>query len=153
MLIEDTFRKLNPMKMHGLVKALAEQLDDKQYGKLAFDERVSLLVDREWSDRQNRRLQAAKLREQACIEDLDYRAKRGLDRRHITRVATCKWIAEHENVIICGPTGIGKKPAVSLMHRAARSAVACALRTVFEVSERDPHPSSVRPRKRRGPFL
>ena len=112
MLIEDTFRKLNHMKMYGLVKALEEQLGDKQYRKLGFDDRVSMLVDREWSDRESRRLtrrlQAAKLREQACVEDIDYRAKRGLDRRLVTRLATCQWTADHENVIICGPTGIGK---------------------------------------------
>jgi len=112
MLIEDTFRKLNLMKMHGLVKALEEQLGDKQYRKLAFDERVGLLVDREWSDRESRRLtrrlRAAKLREQACIEDIDYRARRGLDRRLVTRLSSCQWITDTENIIICGPTGIGK---------------------------------------------
>lgn len=112
MLTEDTFRKLNHMKMYGLAKALEEQFADSQYRDLTFDERVGLLIDREWSDRESRRLtrrlQAAKLREQACLEDIDYRTKRGLDRKLIARLATCQWVTEHDNVIICGPTGIGK---------------------------------------------
>lgn len=135
MLIEETYRKLNQMKMYGLVKALEEQFGDKQYKKLAFDERVSLLIDREWSDRENRRLkrrlQAAKLREQACIEDIDYRSRRGVDRRLITRLATCQWVADHENVIICGPTGIGKTYlACALTQKACREGSTALYRRV-----------------------
>ena len=70
------------------------------------------MVDREWTEREQRRLtrrlQTAKLREQACIEDIDYRHPRNLDRSVIQRLATCQWIKRHENLILCGPTGVGK---------------------------------------------
>ena len=126
MLLQETFRKLNQMRMYGLVCALEEQLNDsKNYGKLGFDERVTLLIDREWSDRESRRLtrrlQTAKLREQACIEDLDYTGRRGLDRSLIARLATGQWIAQQQNVIICGATGVGKTyVACALSHKACR---------------------------------
>jgi DNA replication protein DnaC len=71
-----------------------------------------MLVDQEWTDRQTRkltrRLAQAKLRDQACIEDIDYRHRRGLDRKLMTRLSTCQWIHEKQNVILVGATGVGK---------------------------------------------
>lgn len=112
MLREETFNKLSQMRMHGFARALQEQIENDQFDELLFEERVGFLVDREWTDREGRRLtrrlQQAKLREQACIEDIDYRHPRGLNRVLIQHLATCKWIAKNQNVIITGPTGAGK---------------------------------------------
>jgi DNA replication protein DnaC len=112
MLNEQTHKKLMDMKMYGLAAEFERYLDEPGKDKLSFDERLGLMVDREWTERQERklklRLSKAKLREKACIEDIDYRHPRGLDRSIMQRLAACKWIAEHENVIITGPTGVGK---------------------------------------------
>lgn len=113
MLIEQTFEQLQHMKLHGLIHALQEQLDQRDsYGQLDFEERLGMLVDREYRDRENRRLtrrlQQAKLREKACVEDIDYRHPRGLDKSVLRRLSQPEWIAKHQNVIITGPTGVGK---------------------------------------------
>jgi len=113
MVIQETFEKLQDMKMHEFARAFQEQLEGDGFGELGFDERVSFLVDREWSDRESRRLsrrlQQAKLREpSACIEDIDYRHPRGLERATIRRLAEEEWISKHRNVVITGPTGTGK---------------------------------------------
>lgn len=100
------------MKLYGLAHALEQQMESSSFEKLAFDERVGMLIDQEWTDRQTRkltrRLAQAKLRDQACLEDIDYRHRRGLDRKLIARLSTCKWITESQNVILFGPTGVGK---------------------------------------------
>lgn len=112
MLNEQTFTKLNQMKLYGLAHALEQQMESSSFDKLTFEERVGMLVDQEWTDRQTRkltrRLAQAKLRDQACIEDIDYRHPRGLDRKLMARLSTCQWIAEHQNVILVGSTGVGK---------------------------------------------
>jgi DNA replication protein DnaC len=126
MLLEETFNKIQDMKMRGFGTALQEQLDaEDQYDELSFEERLGLLVDREWTDRENRRLtrrlQQAKLRELASIEDLDYRHPRGLNRKLMQRLATCRWIDKSQNVIVVGPTGIGKTFILcALAHKACR---------------------------------
>jgi len=87
-------------------------MESKNFDKLSFEERVGMLVDQEWTDRQSRkltrRLAQAKLRDQACLEDIDYRHRRGLDRRLVARLSTCQWIEESQNVILIGATGVGK---------------------------------------------
>lgn len=110
--------------MHGLFQAFREQLDKPEYHELSFEDRVGIMVDREWTERETRRLtrrlQQAKLREQACIEDINYRP-RGLDRNLLQRLATCRWVEAKQNVIITGPTGVGKTfIACSLVHKACR---------------------------------
>ena len=126
MLLEETFNKIQHMRMPGFGRALQEQLDAQdQYDALSFEERLGLLVDREWTDRENRRLtrrlQQAKLRELASIEDLDYRHPRGLNRKLMQRLATCQWIDKSQNVIVVGPTGIGKTFILcALAHKACR---------------------------------
>jgi DNA replication protein DnaC len=111
-LIEQTFDKLSQMKMHGFAAALKDQLDSSEYNELAFEERIGLLVDREWTERESRRLtrrlQQAKLRERASVEDINFRHKRGLDRMLVMRLATCEWVRKSQCIIITGPTGIGK---------------------------------------------
>ncbi len=126
MLLEETFNKIQQMRMPGFSRALQEQLDaEDQYDELSFEERLGLLVDREWTDRETRRLtrrlQQAKLRELASIEDLDYRHPRGLNRKLMQRLATCQWIDKSQNVIVVGPTGIGKTFILcALAHKACR---------------------------------
>lgn len=125
MLNEETFVKLNQMRLHGFATAFREQLESSDHDRLSFDERVGLLVDREWTEREGRRLtrrlQQAKLREQACVEDLDYRPRRGLDRTVMQRLITCRWITKHQNLLILGPTGVGKTfIACALSHKACR---------------------------------
>lgn len=123
MLNEQTHQKLVEMKMYGMLAAFEEFLDQPGKDKLSFEERFGLMVDREFTERQERkltrRLKIAKLREQACIEDIDYRHPRKLDRTVMQRLATCRWVANHENIIITGPTGIGKTwIACALSHKA-----------------------------------
>jgi DNA replication protein DnaC len=112
MLNEETFQKLAAMKLHGLATGFHELLDQKGPDKLTFEEWFGLMVDREWTGRQGRklkaRLQLAKLRFAACMEDIDYRHPRGLDRSVMQRLGSMRWVAEKENVIITGLTGTGK---------------------------------------------
>lgn len=112
MLSEETHQKLAAMRLHGLAAAFDEYLKDRRHDKLSFEERFGLMVDREWAERQQRRLKrrlsSAKLRESACVEDINYRHPRNLDRSVMQRLSTCRWVAEHENVVITGATGLGK---------------------------------------------
>jgi DNA replication protein DnaC len=125
MLNEQTHQKLIAMKMHGMAVAFQQHLDAPAKDTLSFEESFGLMVDREFAERQERRLKirlsSAKLREQACIEDLDYRHPRGLDRSVIQRLSMCRWIPNHDNVIITGQTGNGKTwIACALANQACR---------------------------------
>lgn len=126
MLNAPTLEKLNGMRLIALAAAWEKQQEDVNITDLTFDERLGLLVDAEWLDRQNRRveraLRAAKLRDsQACIEGIEYPAARRLDRAVVKQLATCRWVAEHHNVVITGATGVGKTYiACALTHRAIR---------------------------------
>ena len=113
MLNEPTMDKLKALKLDAMAAAWAEQQKVADMGKLAFDERLGLLVDAECLFRENRRLgrllKEAKLKlGQACIEDIDYPPKRELDKAVIRQLATCRWVHEHQSVTITGPTGVGK---------------------------------------------
>jgi DNA replication protein DnaC len=112
MLDEQTRDKLYVMKLYGLAAAFSEHLEQSDKGDLTFEERFGLMIDREWTVRRERllerRLKSAKLREPACVEDIDYRHPRQLDRSVMQRLATCEWIRSHENVVFIGPTGLGK---------------------------------------------
>ena len=113
MLNHPTLDKLHSLKFIGMANAFAEQLNSTNIEALSFEERLGLLVDRELTVRDDRRmtsrLRRAKLRHPgACLEDVDYRHRRGLDKSLITSLASCQWIKEHLNVLITGPTGIGK---------------------------------------------
>ena len=126
MLNEETHNKLIAMQLHGLAAAFQEYLDQTRSGdELSFDERFGICVDREWTERQQRRLtnrlKTAKLREPGCMENVNYRHPRGLDRSVMQRLATCQWVKEHDAVLITGATGLGKTwLACALAHQACR---------------------------------
>ena len=126
MLHHPTLDKLQTLRLQGMYHALVDQLHLPTITELSFEERLGLLVDREMTERDDRRLrsrlQKAKLRQTACLEDLDYRYPRGLDKAIMTRLATCQWVHEHHNVLLTGPTGIGKTwLACALGHQACRA--------------------------------
>src|SRR5215475_262195 len=125
MLNHPTFEKLHALRLSGMSQALMEQMQMPEITALSFEERLGLLVDRELTERDNRRLttrlRQAKLRQTACIEDIDYRHPRGLEKSLMTRLVTCQWVREHHNVLITGPTGIGKTwLGCELGHKACR---------------------------------
>jgi DNA replication protein DnaC len=113
MMMEPTLENLRALKLNALVAAWLGQRADPAACDLDFDARLALLVEAEMLARDNKRLQKllgdAKLRiPGACIEDLDFSAKRNLDRAQVRQLAVGGWIAEHQNIIATGPTGVGK---------------------------------------------
>jgi DNA replication protein DnaC len=117
--------QLQELKLGGMLQALEEQLRMSDIDQLSFEDRFGLLVERELTERADRRLQyrlqKAKLRQSACIEDLDYRHPRGLDKTLMQQLISGRWLAEHLNVTITGPTGVGKTwLACALGHQACR---------------------------------
>lgn len=126
MLKQPTLDKLNTMKLFAMAEAFESQLGSPEHAELSFEERLGLLVDTEWTHREERklgrRLVAAKLRYPACLEDVDYKAHRGLDRQVVLALATGAWIHGHHNLIVTGPTGTGKSfLACAFAERACRS--------------------------------
>lgn len=112
MLSHPTLEKLQSLKLTGMFKAYTEQMEMPDCEGLSFDERFGLLLDREATERDNRRLKTrlkkAKLRLAASVEDIDYRQPRGLDKSLMLSLASCQWVRNHDNCIITGPTGAGK---------------------------------------------
>ena len=126
MLNHPTLEKLTELRLNGMKEALLEQQSMLDIDELEFEERLGLLVDRELTAREDRRLKTrlrtARLRQQAAIEDLDYRHPRGLDKSLMRDLTSCQWIKRHLNLLITGPTGVGKTwIACALAHKACRS--------------------------------
>ena len=109
MLEQPMIEKLLSMRLQGMADALKAQEQDPGVRELSFAERLSLLVDQQWNWRENqalaRRLKNAKLRHNACIEDIDYRTARGLEKTVIRSLAKdSQWVKAHENLFVLGPT-------------------------------------------------
>ena len=110
MLNQQTIEKLYAMRMRGMADAFTQQQEDPQTTQLSFEERFALLVDRQWSWRQNRalerRLRDARLQGPACMEDIDFRAARGLDKQVVrSLIHDSDWVRRHQHVFLVGPTG------------------------------------------------
>jgi DNA replication protein DnaC len=126
MLSNATIDGLKQLRLHAMAAALAEQNEQAGYSGLGFDERLGLLVDRELTDRSNRRLErhlkTARLRLPATVEDIDFRHPRGLDRARILDLAQARWAGNCRAIVITGPTGTGKTYlACALAHSAIRN--------------------------------
>lgn len=129
MLTNPTIEKLASMKLSGMLKAFREQLETPGAGEMSFEERFGLVVDREKTERENRklaiRLKKAKFRLGATVEDVDYAQNRGLDKGVIRSLSACQWVHEHNNVLIVGSTGVGKSYlAEALAHKACMNGYA-----------------------------
>jgi DNA replication protein DnaC len=122
MLNHPTLDKLRELKLTGMAEAFCEQLQ-KPMPDLDFEARLGFLIEREWYLRDNRRLtrrlQQAKLQQSACVEDIDFKHPRGLNKAVIQEMSRCQWVRQHLNVLITGPTGCGKTYlACALAHKA-----------------------------------
>jgi DNA replication protein DnaC len=125
MLNQPTMDKLHAMKLYGLADAFRMQLETTDSHQLSFEERFALLVDQQWQWKQNRalsrRLRAAKMKERAVIEDVNYHHPRRLDRKLVRTLASSDWVRRKLNIVFNGPTGIGKTwLACALAQKACR---------------------------------
>jgi DNA replication protein DnaC len=122
-LSNQTIATLRGLKLYGMADALEQQLAQPATYDVPFEERLGLLVDRELAVRDRRRLarllQMARLKQDACLEDLAYRGGRGLDRRQIASLASCAWIRAHQQLLITGATGTGKTFLICAFGQAA----------------------------------
>jgi DNA replication protein DnaC len=140
MLLHPLLAQLQQLKCDGMLAALKTQLQQPEIVSLSFEERLSLLLEQECLLRENRKLQTrlrqAKLKSQACVQDIDYQTSRGLVKSVIVRLATCDWIKHKQNLLITGPTGTGKTYlACALAHQACLegfSARYCRLPRLFQ---------------------
>jgi DNA replication protein DnaC len=125
MLTHPSLDKLRTLQLKGMAAGLEDQQRTPEVESLSFEERLGLLLDREETARADRRLKTrltqAKLRVKASCEDIDYRARRSLDKAVLLDLASCKWIRRHHNLLITGPTGVGKTYlACALAHKACQ---------------------------------
>src|SRR5262249_2550222 len=124
MLKQPMSEKLQALKLQGIVEALERQEQDEATRELGFLDRLALLVDQQWTWRQNqalaRRVRASRLKGAACVENIDYRAERGLNKRVIRALApNSRWVKKHEHVFCLGPTGVGKSYVASALAQKA----------------------------------
>ncbi len=110
---KETIRKLIEMRLSSMAEGYKEQSNDKSFGKMTFDERFELLVDKEWSNRSNNKLKkliknAGFKINQACVENIEYHTDRNLNRSEVLKLSTCNYINENHDIIIIGASGSGK---------------------------------------------
>jgi DNA replication protein DnaC len=123
--MQPTIEKLHSMKLFGMAEAIRKQTEDPEMSRLSFEERLALLVDHQWDWRQNkalvRRVRNARFKLDACVEDIDYRHPRRLDRQLIRSLSASDWVRLHHNLLVTGPCGVGKSYiACALAHKAVR---------------------------------
>jgi DNA replication protein DnaC len=138
MLNKPTIEKLNTMKLHGMAEAFRAQLEDTDMSQLAFEERFGMLVDQQWLWKENRalshRLRSARLKERGVMEDIDYQHPRGLDRKLMRTLANSEWVRQHQNILLIGPTGIGKTwLGCALAQKACRDGFSVLHKTTTEL--------------------
>jgi DNA replication protein DnaC len=126
MLNQQTLHKLYVMRLSGMADAFRQQLEQPDLASLSFEERFGMLVDRQWSWKEERalarRLRNSRLKSTASVEDIDYQTPRGLDRALIRSLAAeSEWVKQHQNIFLIGATGVGKSwLAAALAHKACR---------------------------------
>jgi DNA replication protein DnaC len=132
MTIDETINKLGDLKLHTLVKGLREMLEMPPDTQLSFEDKLGLLVDREWSERENRRVarrvKEARLSVRAAPEEVLSDPARGLDPSVLRDLSSCQWVRSHHNLIIMGPTGVGKS---FLANALAQGAIRQGFRALF----------------------
>src|SRR5437764_14078888 len=110
MMNQQTLDKLHALRWFGLAEAWRQQMEMPEVASLSFDERFSLLVDQHWTWRENqamaRRLKKSKLDAEPCVEDIDLRHPRGLDRSLIRTLSKSQWVAQHHSLLFTGPTRV-----------------------------------------------
>lgn len=139
MLLHPTLDKLKQLRLAGMAKALDEQRQLPDAGTLSFEERLGLLLDREVTERESRalntRLMRARMKQAATPEDIDFKTPRGIDRSVVKGLLDGAWLRDHRNVLITGPTGVGKTYlACAITHQSCRlgySALYCRLPRLF----------------------
>jgi DNA replication protein DnaC len=140
-LTEPTMEKLKVLRLETLGAAWAEQQKNAETQKLSFDERLGMLIDAEWLHRENKRLgrllKDAKLRiGNACVEDIDYPPRRELEKSTIRQLASCRWVEEHQNVVVTGATGTGKTYiACALAQQACRKGYRAVYRRATRLND------------------
>ncbi|HKW77074.1 MAG TPA: IS21-like element helper ATPase IstB [Terriglobales bacterium] len=124
MLQQPMLEKLQTMKWQGIIQALEQQEQDEAARALSFLDRLALLIDQQWTWRQNqvlaRRLKTSRLKGAACVENIDYRAERGLSKSVIRALAQdSSWVKNHEHIFVLGPCGVGKSYVASALAQKA----------------------------------
>jgi len=132
MTIDETIQKLIDLKLQTLAKTLREMLEMPPDKQLSFEDKLGLLVDREWADRENRRVarrvKEARLSVRAAPEEILCDAARGLERAALRELTTCQWVRSHHNLVIVGATGVGKS---FLANALAQAAIRQGFRALF----------------------
>jgi DNA replication protein DnaC len=130
--------QMRGLRLSAMAAAYENQLLQPKLHELPFDDRLALLLEAEDSSRRNRKLsrlvRQANLREHASLEDLDYRPGRGLDKAMMASLATCGWISRHQNLLVLGPTGVGKTwVGCAIGHQACRIGMTVAFHRLSDL--------------------
>lgn len=135
MLLEQTVEKLSAMKLNAMLQTLQRCLNGSQERALTTEEILGMAVDAEWTAREDRKMQSrlrhAQLRQPACVEAIDYKRARGLDKTLMLELTSSRWVKNNQNVILTGKTGVGKSYiACALSHKACRDGYTAIYRRV-----------------------